>query len=414
MTSTVNTIRRISALIVLTILFAGSAAAEVEVTPSTLNESVTVGENYSYEFTFTNTDENDSVQNVTVEDTEWLNWSRNDFSINESSSTLVNASIQVSEPSQFNESLSTSYRGWNDTNSTGNESNTSTGEWVSREGPAVDVLLDSSWPSTDVEVDVFQSSYELGFEETDNSVIAVQNNGNSTARNVSLSGGGIEFSESGVDIPAGDDKIFEFNISLTRPEGNATAATNQSYSRGLQVSGENFQSRSANLSVFVPYKDYNEDQVTEEERLRELYFEVCGSGSSDALICRGTVVETETETEYVNRTPESQYNLTDPELEAIKQYANRSPQRYSNLADTVVEQENLSRQQQNKTLNRLIEMYEEEQAEDEQLREYVREKDRSSYWLKVFGFLVVLFYLLVRGAIVLFKIWQKQSNDTRM
>ena len=407
-----NGIRRISALLLLTILFAGSAAAEIEVTPGTLNESVTVGEDYSYEFTVSNTDENQSVRNVTLEETEWLNWSRNDFSINESSSTTVNASIQVSQPGQFNESLTASYRGWNTTD--GNESNTSSGEWISREDPVVDVFLDSNWPGTDVEVDVFQSSYELQFGEADNSVIAVQNNGNATARNVTLQGKDISFGESGVDIPAGDDKLFEFNVSLPLPDGNVTAATNQSYSRGLQVSGENFQTRSANLSVFVPYKDYNEDQVSEEEQLRELYFEVCGDGSSDNLICRGTVVETETETRYINHTPESNVTLTDPELKAIKQYANQSPQRYSNLAQTVVEQENLTRQQQNATLNRLIEMYEEEQAEDEQLREYVREQQRQAAWANLLRNLFLVFVVFLLIAVAAFKIWSKQSDDTRM
>jgi len=408
----VNTIRRISFAAILIILFAGTAAAEVEVTPGTLNESVTVGEDYSYEFTVSNTDENYSVRNVTLEETEWLNWSQTSFSINESSSVSVNASIQVSEPGQFNESLTVSYQARNTTD--GNESNTSSGEWVNREDSAVDVFLDSSWPSTDVEVDVFQSSYELQFGEVDNSVIAVQNNGNATARNVTLSGEDIRFSESGVDIPPGDDKIFEFNISLPVPGGNATAATNQSYSRGLQVSGENFQAQSANLSVFVPYKDYNEDQVSEEEKLRELYFEVCGSGSSNNLICRGTVVETETETRYINHTPESNVTLTDPELRAIKQYANQSPQRYTTLAETVVEQENLTRQQLTQTLNRTIDILEEEQAEDEQLRQYVREQERQEQRSSLLWKIFLVIVAIVAVSLYVVKIIIEKSDDTRM
>lgn len=407
-----NTIRRISFAAILIILFAGTAAAEVEVTPGTLNESVTVGEDYSYEFTVSNTDENYSVRNVTLEETEWLNWSQTSFSINESSSVSVNASIQVSEPGQFNESLTVSYQARNTTD--GNESNTSSGEWVNREDSAVDVFLDSSWPSTDVEVDVFQSSYELQFGEVDNSVIAVQNNGNATARNVTLSGEDIRFSESGVDIPPGDDKIFEFNISLPVPGGNATAATNQSYSRGLQVSGENFQAQSANLSVFVPYKDYNEDQVSEEEKLRELYFEVCGSGSSNNLICRGTVVETETETRYINHTPESNVTLTDPELRAIKQYANQSPQRYTTLAETVVEQENLTRQQLTQTLNRTIDILEEEQAEDEQLRQYVREQERQEQRSSLLWKIFLVIVAIVAVSLYVVKIIIEKSDDTRM
>lgn len=409
MTSTVNTIRRISALLVLIILLAGSAAAEVEVAPSTLNDSVTVGENHSYEFTFTNTDPNQSVRNVTVEDTEWLDWSRNSFDLNESSSTSVNASIQVQQPGQFNETLSTSYRAWNESNSTENETNSS-GNWIDREGPDIDVLLDSDWPSTDVEVDVFQSEFEFQFGEGDNSVIGVQNNGNNTARNVTLSGQNIQFAESGVEIPADDDRIFEFNVYLPLPEENATAATNQTYTRTLVVSGENFESRSVNVSIFVPYKDYNEDQVTEEERLRELYFEVCGDGSSDNLICRGTVVDTETETKYINRTPESNVTLSDPELRAIKQYADQSPQRFTNLSHTVAEQQNLTRQE----ISRLVEELEEEQEEDEQLREYVREQERSDQRTNLFIALLFLLAGFIGAGVGVFKIAVKASNDTRI
>lgn len=415
MKSTVNDIRRISLIALLTILFTGFAAAEVTVNPSSLNESVTVGENYSYEFTFTNADPNQSVRNVTVDDTEWLSWSRNSFDINESRSTSVNASIQVQQPGQFNETLSLSYRAWNESNSTENETNSS-GNWIDREGPDIDVLLDSSWPSTDVEVDVFQSEFELQFGEADNSVIGVQNNGNSTARNVTLSGQEIQFGESGVEIPADDDRIFEFNVSLPKPEENATAATNQTYTRTLEVSGENFESRSVNVSIFVPYKDYSDEEESKsrEEELRELFFEVCGDGSSDNLICRGTVVETETETEIVERTPESNVTLTDPELEAIKQYSNQSPQRYTNLTETVVEQDNLTRQQFVQAFNRTFETLEEEQSEDEQLREYIREQERSDQrtnLLIALFFLLVVFIGIVAGVI---KIASKASKDTRI
>lgn len=410
MKSTVSGIRRISILLVLTILFAGSVAAEVTVDPGSLNESVTVGESHSYEFTFTNTDENHSVRNVSVEDTEWLDWSQTGFSINESRPAAVNATIQVDQPGQFNESLSTSYQAYE---TTGNESNSS-GEWVDRVGPQIDVLLDSSWPETGVEVDVFKSEFEVEFGETDNSVIGVTNTGNSTARNITLSGEDIRFERSGVDIPAGDDEILEFNVSLPLPEENATSSTNQTYTRGLQVSGENFQSQSANVSVFVPYNDYDEDQVSEEERLRELYFEVCGDGSSDNVICRGTVVETRTETEYINRTPESNVTLTDPELEAIKHFANESPQRYSNLSKTVVEQQNLTRQE----IGGLVEVLDEEQSEDQQIREYIREQEReqerSDQRTTLF---LALFFLsiLIGGAVVgVFKIASKAGNDTRI
>lgn len=406
---TVNGIRRISALLLLTILFTGISAAEVTVDPGFLNESVTVGENYSYEFTFTNTDPNQSVRNMTVGDTDWLSWSRNNFDINESSSTSVNASVQVQQPGQFNESLSTSYRAWNESNSTENETNSS-GEWVDREGPNIDVLLDSDWPSTGVSIDVFQSEFELQFGEEDNSVIAVQNNGNSTARNVTLSGHDIEFDESGVEIPVDDDRIFEFNVSLPLPEENATAATNKTYTRTLEVSGENFESRSVNVSIFVPYKDYNEDQMTEENRLIELYFEVCGDGSSDNLICRGTVVETKTETKYINQTPESNVTLTDPELRAIKQYADHSPQRFTNLSNTVAKQQNLTRQE----ISRLIEVLEEEQSEDEQLREYIREQERSDQRTNLFIALLFVLALFICAGVYIFKIIAQASNDTRI
>ena len=406
-------IRKISALLVLTILFTGFAAAEVEVNPGSLNESVTVDGNYSYEFTFTNTDENRSVQNVTIEDTEWLNWTRNSFDINESSSTSVNASLEVGQPDLYNETLSTSYNAWNQSNSTGNETNSS-GEWISREGPEIGVLVDADWPGTAVEVDVFQSDFELEFEEVDNSVIAVQNDGNASARNVTLQGEDIEFRESGVDIPAGEDKIFEFNISLPKPDGNATAATNQTYIRGLQVSGENFDRHTVNLSVAVPYKDYKESEVSDEERLRELYFEICEDGSSNNLICRGTVVEERTETKIIEKTPKSNVTLTDPELRAIKQYANQSPQRYTNLSRTVVQQENLTRQQLTTALNRTVQVLEEEQREDEQLREYVREQQRQEQQANFLRNLLIFVLLVFAGLIVFVKKALDWSKDTRI
>lgn len=413
MTSTVTVIRRISALLVLTILFTGFAAAEVEVNPGSLNKSVTVDGNYSYEFTFTNTDENRSVQNVTIEDTEWLNWTRNSFDINESSSTSVNASLQVSQPGLYNETLSTSYSAWNQSNSTGNQTNSS-GEWVSRDGPEIDVLVDADWPGTDVEVDVFKSDFQLEFGEVDNSVIAVQNNGNASARNVTLQGEDIEFRESGVDIPAGEDKIFEFNISLPKPEGNATAATNQTYIRGLQVSGENFERHTVNLSVFVPYKDYKENEVSDEERLRELYFEVCEDGSSNNLICRGTVVKERTKTKIIEKTPKSNVTLTDPELRAIKQYANRSPQRYTKLAETVVQQENLTRQQFTQMFNRTLDILEEEQREYEQLREYIREQQRQEQQANFLRNLLIFVVLIVAGLLAFVKKALDWSQDTRI
>jgi type VI protein secretion system component VasF len=106
--------------------------------------------------------------------------------------------------------------------------------------------------------------------------------------------------------------------------------------------------------------------------------------------------------------------LTDPELEAIKHFANESPQRYSNLSRTVVEQENLTQQQFTQTLNRTIDILEEEQSEDEQLREYVEEQERQSTWM--IWLLVIILFLAGFGVLLYFgvKTAIESQSDTRM
>jgi len=306
-------IRKPVLLTVAAVFVLGSAAAQsLSVAPSSIEDNVSAGHVHEYNFTVENTGST-NLENVTLGNTSYLEWSSNRFTLNSSETRSVNASIYTEEDTLLNTTLETNY----------------TVNGSTQDGSNISVDVDTFYRDTNASIDVLNRDFELGFGESDSSAFTVTNTGDETAYNVSLSGGNVTFDrDSGFQIEPGEDVLVQYDVSIPKPEVNATEATNQTYSVPVTVSAANFEEKSFSADVFVPFKQYDTEEeekslVQEILENREALIEFCSmEENEDSLLCGNQIVRYRNVTETEYRTPQANVTLTEDEIESLKQLAN--------------------------------------------------------------------------------------------
>ena len=329
---------RVFALLFSVILFSTAAAAQVpefNVVPDTVDENLSAHNTHNLEFTFSNQDAED-IHNITVENTSYLSWSEYSFDLNASESQTVNASLYTENITKINETLTTRY-GYN-------------GSDNRFDGENISIQVSTFYRNTSVNLSAFEKEFELEFGESDTSVFRVRNTGSEDAFGVGLEGEDVSFDrDSGFDVAEGDDILVQYDVSIPKPEENATAATNQTYNRTVTVSGENFNDTEFYVSVFVPFKQYDTEEA--ERSLVDQFIDFCSDPQNqDSVICSDDqIVEYRNNTEYVNNTSVYRANFTEEERNALRILANTRSEDYQDILDRVKLQQNTFRSELEQT-----------------------------------------------------------------
>lgn len=289
------------------------------------NQSVDANRVHEYNITFSNNDSSEKIYNVTLEnsssfqdrmlDNDYISFSDNRFNINASESKTVQALVEIPSPQKFNDSLEIPYY-YNDT-----EGNDTGIKFDANKFPQIDFAFESEWVETNISKNVLENKFELDFEESGTSTFDIENEGSENAYYINLSGQDVSFEDDNFNISRNDHRLIDFSVKIPKPDENATAKTNQTYTRTVNISGDNFESKSFDVEVFVPYKDYNEstDEKQKEfiEDLQDLQDFCNEEGNDDLPICGGEVVRTENNTKVVNQTPVYEANLTNEQLDNL-------------------------------------------------------------------------------------------------
>ncbi|WP_416006335.1 hypothetical protein [Haloarcula japonica] len=398
---------------------------ELSVTPSNVSQDLAAHQEHSLEFTFTNEDAEKKIYNVTLEDRPYLNWTEEKFHVNASQSETVEAEFYTETPTRVNDSFSIPYY-YNQT-----EGNNTGITFDKNYYPELRFNVSTYYEETNVSLDVFQRNFTLQFNETESSVFEVGNDGSFTAFSVGAQGEDVSFDPgSRFNLSAGEDELVRYNVSIPKPAENPTNATNQTYTRTVQVSGENFDSVNFTVRVFVPYKEYDEIERQRDivEYLQEIQDFCSREENQDLPICGGEVVEYQNRTEFINNTPVYQANFTEAERDALVQYANASSDKYNDILERVRLQQNTIRSEQEKTrkaigsnltqvanetrrnsenIDRLVEELRQQQEERQERRESRRTLTMVG---AIFLFFLVMIYI---GFKVLVKI-SEASSDNRV
>jgi len=428
-TITVKAVEKKSSVLVLAVvLLSGVAAAEVpelSVSPSNVTESLPANQVQELEFEFVNENPDKKIYNVSLEDQPYLNWSENRFHINESQSKRVEAEFYTETPSRVNDSFSVPYY-YNQT-----EGNNTGITFDKNFYPELSFQLSTFYEETNVSLDVFKQNFTLELGESESSVFEVRNDGNETGFNVSYGAEDVRFDPgTEFNLSRDDSRLVKFNVSIPKPSENPTNATNRTYTRTVRVSGENFETRSFSVSVFVPFREY--DEVERQEDIVEYLQEIqsfCAREENQGLpICGGEVVRYQNRTEFINNTPVYQANFTEAERDALIQYANASTEKYSDIIERIRLQQNTIRTEQEDTrsaigsnltqvanatqrnteaIERLAGEIEQELQEDQRRQEERRTRNT----------ILLIFFILLGmavGGVKMVKIWMEASRDRRM
>ncbi len=380
------------------VLFSTLSAAQVpqiNVVPDEVDRNVSAYNQHEFEFSFTNQDSSRKIYNVTLENTSYLTWEQNKFNLNASQTRTVNALFYIENITTINDTLESSYK------YSGSDNDFS--------GPNISIEVSTFYRNTSISVEPFETSFELPFGESDSSVFRVENTGTKTAFNVTVEGEDVEFSRNSFDVAPGEDVLVQYNVSIPKPDSNATAATNQTYSRTVQVSGENFNQTEFTASVFVPFKQYDTEEA--EEEAIDTLVQFC-SDNPEATICSGEqIVKWRNNTKYVNNTSIYRANFTEEQLTALQVLANTRAEDYQDILQRVRLQQNTFRSELQKTRSNFSENLGEVENETQQntrmirslnetINEYgerqLQEARNRTFYVQL-GVGIIVFYLVGRG-----------------
>lgn len=327
------------AFLVLGISFSVSAVPDLSIEPSdvdrTGNKSLYVGQENRVDLTFVNEDSDEKIFDVSPESSGFVNnenvsirFSENGFNISAGENKTIQAIIETERPTTFSDSSPVIY-----------EYNSSDGMRTnSSKFPELSFNVETEYERTNVSLDVLKDSFEAGFNESRESTFVIENTGSERAYDINISGQDAEFESNGFGVPEGDYRNVDFSVKIPLPDENRTEATNQTYNRSVTVSGANFGSREFQVEVFVPYKDYMEDENERQkefiEDLRELQ-EFCNQEENvDLPLCGGEIVEYRNNTEIVTKNPTFD-DLSTEEILEIANVSDVSPEEYDRLKNRV-------------------------------------------------------------------------------
>lgn len=410
-------IRKLAVALFIVCLSSVSVAQEVpelNIVPGDVDENLSAFNSHELEFTFANQDSSQAIHNVTVDNTSYLEWNEYGFDLEAGESRNVNASFYTENITEFNDTLQSRY-GYNETDNR-------------FDGPNISFQASTFYEETELSLSTFETDFELEFDEVGESVFRISNTGNETAFNVSLEAEDVEFdTEDGFDIPVDDDILVEFDVVIPTPDvDDPTDSTNQTYSRDIEVTGENFNDTGFEASVFVPFNQF--DREAAEEAFIDRFIEFCSDpDNSDSVICSDEqIVRYENQTETVYRTPEANVTLTDEEVLSLKELSTTTTEKYNDILHRVRLQQNTFRSELNSTRSNFssgLESVEEStEANTAMIRSLnqtivesneaqLQEAENRSFWMMLI-FVVVLLYVLVRGVLWLYKNWDDLTEDS--
>jgi hypothetical protein len=413
----VSIIRKYLISVTALVLFASTAVAQVpefNVVPSSVDEDLSAYNQHDLEFTFSNQDGSEDIYNLTLENSSYLSWDTNNFRVNASESRTVNASFYTENITEINDTIESSYK-------YSGSDNAFSGENISIE-------VSTFYENTSVNVSTFKTDFELEFGESDSSVFSVDNTGGEQAFQVELEGEDISFDRGGeFTVPAGEDELVGFDVSIPLPEENATEATNRTYERTVTVSGANFNETEFTVSVFVPFQQYDSREA--ERTLVDQFIEFCSNPeNSDSVICSDeNIVEYRNNTKVVNNTPVKQANISQETEEALQILAQTRSEDYQDILDRVKLQQNTFRSELETTRSNFSQNLDGVEAETERNTQMIRslnqtivenneeelEEARSrTFWVQV-GVFVLFVYLVSRGIRWLIENWEELTEDVR-
>jgi len=410
-----------SALLLSLTASAAADVPEVVVTPQNFADNLSANQEHKTEFEFYNNDSEQKVINFSISDSEHIDWEENHFNISAGATRTVNATIFKKREGRFNQSFDPIYY--------------YEGADNSFDAPRIRFNVSTYYRNTSIALEAFEDSFTAKLGEQVSSVFKINNSGTETGFNISVEReGNVTFdTRDGFDLKDGESRIVKFNVTVPVPETNRTAATNQTYNYNISVSGENFERKEFGVDVFVPFKQYNttvQGQTIAERwlELEKKRLDYCRSVEFESAICKDQFTVTKNNTEYINRTPESNLTLTQPEVKALKELSNTTGVGYDRIVERVKKLQNTIRYQQSQTSENLTRIAERQNEQISENREMIqglnstlrrslqqdrRQQQNRSFWSNVRGAFFAL-VILSLGGWKAYKIQSKRSSDSRV
>lgn len=384
---------------------------QLELSPESFNltgnNTIPANRDNEFQVEFQNLDDSRPITNVSIPGNEYLSWSENGFRVNESSSKNVTLTVRSEVPESIDENISIDYR-----YREGNE----TFEAIQSQ-PVFDVVAETFFIDTEVSTRTLTTDFELDFGETGSSGFELRNIGNETAFNINASAPDVSVkNDQEFNLSVDDSRLLEFDVSIPKPEENATEKTNQTYTRTVLVTGDNFETESFTVEVFVPFKQYDQEEETRDlleqyVELQQRRLELCEKESyQNTTLCGKQLVKTENQTVVEYRNNITKVNFTNEEFEQLSRAiraGNATEQDISNVRNEIntIQTAVKALQDRNKdrygNLSEEFESFKEQEDQDDaQTDELLKQRTQqfqaltTAVWTGV-GTLVMMFFSII-------------------
>lgn len=113
--------------------------------------------------------------------------------------------------------------------------------------------INVNYKPTQVQATFLVDSFNIDIKSQKSDIFSIKNIGGEYAKNISLSGEWITFSENNFELSPGETKTISYTIS---PYITNTNQTNKTHEKNIKISG-NFQEINKNISIFIDYAEVN-------------------------------------------------------------------------------------------------------------------------------------------------------------
>lgn len=379
---------------ILAFLLLAPATLAVEVNPQSFDYTMEVNTTIEDHFNITTQDE--SYENVTVEnaDVDYLTFDQN-FTLPENETTPVNFTVSPTEVAERERQVDVLNN-------------------------SIDYTISVHEPYPELETELWDDYFNESWGETRTSLIKVYNPSDHKARSVKFEkevpqNGELTFDLQDFNLSAGEEKFIEYEITFPDPNEKYTNMTNQSYLYNVTTSWDNMEeSQEDQIEYFKPFTNYTEEiEGMTSEEIFELMQDFCEE-YPDSPLCSP---EPETEEEIVYRKEPLELEMNETEakemltayqdLKDASERYNELEMRFQNIKDSTNEVKDDYRETE-ESLNNTAQEMDVKVDELERLMNKTYNKDRQTegmFWsyVKTTGIILIIFISIGFIAYVIYK-----------
>jgi plastocyanin len=259
---------------------------------------------------------------------------------------------------------------------------------------------------TSMQLDVFTSSFSIGYNEIPVGVLRVQNTGSGTALHLRLAMNWTQFSMQDFNLNTGQYQLINFNIT---PQVTSTSQTNKSYSFPITLSGDNINPITATVTVFINYHDFGDTQQNTSNTSNIVYI-INDNVIRDYCLRNPSSCPTTNISTIVYQDRPLQFNITQSDWNSLITDVNENKNFRNEIKSFMaqLEQRDIT---MNETMNNLTTNLKKNTDSVNNISNLFNKLKVNNFWWNVILSIMIFFVILIVAGIFLILRWKSEQDS---